>query len=190
MATRPRLALVARLAGAALILASVLPSAALAAPSPESCAAYRAVTYSASVPQGLRAEGTKLVQWRSVFTDAATGELVVDDGIFNEVTFDADAPLYPNDVLIRLFRSTTILAGGEVITVDAIDPAQPARMHVNVSWEPGGRFYTGDMEISFRYEIRNNRWSEWYATTMGPEQSFCTENTRAIWKKGVGWQES
>jgi hypothetical protein len=189
MASRPRLGRFARVIGAGMLLAAILPAAASAAPSPDQCASNRAITFSATVPDGLRTVGTKDVQWRATFTEAATGQLLVDDGIFNEVTIDPAAPIYPNNVLIRLFRSTTILANGDIIFVPAMNPAQPARMHANVSWLPDEKFFTGPFVLDFRYETKNNHWSAWYPTTAGPETSFCPELTKAIWKQNYGWQE-
>lgn len=188
MASRLRLGRLARLLAAASLVALVLPASVAAAPSPDQCASNRAITFSANVPDGLRTVGTKNVQWRATFTDAATGELIVDDGFINQVTIDSAAPIYPNNVLIRLFRSTTILANGDVIFVSTINPAQPARMHANVSWLPDEKFFTGNFVFDFRYETKNNHWSSWYPATAGPETSFCPELTKAIWKQNYGWQ--
>lgn len=178
----------ARVVGIALMVCVALPSAALAAPAPDACAGNRAITYTAPVPDGLRTVGTKRVQWRAEYTDAATGELVVDDAPINNLVVDAAAAIYENPVLIRLFRSTTILADGTVITVPAINPSQVARMYVNVSWVTGEPFFTGTFVESFRYEVARNRWSDWLPTTASAVQSFCTEQTKAIWKKGYGWE--
>ena len=108
-------------------------------------------------------------------------------GSLNEITIDPAAPAYPNTVLIRLFRNTTILADGEVISVDAIQPTQSARMHVQVSWIKGDKFFVGEFRMYFRYETRKNRWTEYQEVAHGPDQSFCVEFTDAVWRKNYGW---
>jgi hypothetical protein len=189
MSWRPRSTRLARVLAAVAVAALALPPAALATPSPDSCAANRAITYTAPVPAGLRVAGTRLVQWRAAFTDAYSGEPIVDDGITNQVTIDADAPAYPNTVLIRLIRSTTILANGTVVTVPAMRPDQDARMHANISWVTGDKWFAGDFVLSFRFQAGNGngKWSGWYPTAAGPEQSFCGELTDAVWKRSIGW---
>ena len=127
------------------------------------------------------------MQWKAEFTDAYTGERIIDDGIVNRVTVDTAAPAYPNTVLIRLFRNTTLLAGGAVIAVDTIRPRQDARMYVNVSWLRDDKFYVGDFAISFRYETSKNKWSAYQRATAGPEQNYCVEGNDAIWRRAYGW---
>ena len=179
---RPVLALIS------LVLATGLfPAVASAAQDPYSCGANTATTYTTDVPAGLRTIGTHRVQWKAEFTDAYTGELVVDDSIMNQVTIDPAAPTYTNTVLIRLFRNTTLVAPGEAITVDAMRPAQDARMYVNVSWLKGDKFFTDSFKISFRYETSRNKWAPYQQVTAGPEQSFCVELNDAIWRKNYGW---
>lgn len=178
---------IARIAGAAMLLAALLPGGASAVQDPNTCGANRATTYTAPAPAGLLTPGTHRIQWKAEFTDAYTGERIVDDGIFNQVTVDAAAPAYPNTVLIRLFRNTTLLPSGEVMTVDTIRPTQDARMYVNVSWLRADKFFTGEFLISFRYETSKNKWSAYQRATAGPEQSFCVELNDAIWRKSYGW---
>jgi hypothetical protein len=187
MSTRVPLVRVARILATGLLLVTILPAAASAAQDPDTCGANTATTYTTPAPAGLRTPGTHRIQWKAEFTDAYTGERIVDDGIVNQITFDSAAPAYPNAVLIRLFRNTTLLANGEVVSVDTIRPTQEARMYVNVSWLKGDKFFSGDFEMSFRYETSKNKWSAYQRVAAGPEQSFCVELTDAIWRKSYGW---
>lgn len=173
------------LVGSLLVLA--LPAAVSAAPADDACAALRAQTYTATLPSGARTTGTHRVQWKSSYTDLASGELVVDDSIVNAYTIDPSAPAYPNDVLIRLFRNTTILASGEVIDVTAIRPTQEARLYVNVSWLRDEPFFTGAFRLWYRYETTKNHWSSYVELPASAVQSFCVEGTSSIWKRGYGW---
>ena len=173
------------LMGSLLVLA--LPGAVSAAPADDACAALRAQTYTATLPSGARTIGTHRVQWKSAYTDIGTGELVVDDSIVNSFTVDPSAPAYRNDVLIRLFRNTTILAAGEVIDVTSIRPTQDARLYVNVSWLRDEPFFTGAFRLWYRYETTTNHWSSYVELPASPVQSFCVEFTSSIWKKGYGW---
>lgn len=189
MASRSRLGRFARLAAVGALVALALPASVSATPSLDSCASQRSIIYSASVPDGMRTAGTKDVQWRTTFTELGTGNVIVDDSIVNTVTFDSAAPTYAGNVLIRLFRSTAILKNGDVVIVPAINPAQPALMHVQVSWVTSEPFFTGPFVIEFRYQTSPHHWSAWYGTSAGPETSLCPETTKAIWKRQYGWQE-
>ncbi len=186
MRSRSGLGRPASILAAVLLLAAAFPAAAAASPSFESCAAYKGQSFTAPAPAGLRTEGTHRIQWKAEFTDAYTGEFVVDDGIISEVTFDEDAPAYPDTVLLRLFRNTALLDSGEVIAVDEVRPDQAARMYVNVSWVKGDKFYT-TWRMYFRYETARNRWSEYQELAAGPDISFCVETKNAIWRKAYGW---
>jgi hypothetical protein len=186
MLVRRRLARSARILAAVLLLAVAFPAAAIAAPSPESCAAYKGVSFTAPAPAGMRTEGRHRIQWKAEFTDAYTGEFVVDDGIISEVTFDEDAPAYPSTVLIRLFRNTALLDSGEAIEVDEILPDQPAQLYVNVSWVKGDKFFTS-WKMFFRYETSRNKWSDYAELAAGADTSFCVEFNDAVWRKSYGW---
>jgi hypothetical protein len=175
-----------RIAGAALLLATLVPGAAQAAPNPDSCASNTAQTYTEPVPAGMRTTGTHHVQWKSEFIDAITGEDIVDDSIINQITIDASAPAYPAAVLIRLFRNTA-LVNKDVVLVDAIRPTQEARLYVNVSWLKKDKFFVGAFRLWYRYETTPGHWSAYAEISPSPEQSFCVEVTSAIWSKGYGW---
>jgi hypothetical protein len=170
-----------------MLLVAVLPSGAAAVQDPDTCGANRATTFTIPAPAGLRTPGTHRVQWKAEYTDAYTGEQIVDDSIVNQVTIDTAAPAYPNSVLIRLFRNTTLLASGEEVTVDSIRPTQAARLYVNVSWLRGDKFFTGEFRIFVRYETSKNKWAAYQQVTAGPEQSFCVQFNSAIWRKNYGW---
>lgn len=178
---------IARIIGAVMLITALLPGSVAAGQDPATCGANRATTFTTPAPVGLLTPGTHRVQWKAEFTDAYTGERIIDDGIVNQFTVAAAAPAYPNTVLIRLFRNTTLLPSGEVIYVDTIRPTQDARMYVNVSWLRDDRFFTGEFKISFRYETSKNKWSGYERVAAGPEQSFCIEFNNAIWRKNYGW---
>jgi hypothetical protein len=170
-----------------MLLGAMIPATASAVQDPDTCAALRATTYTIPAPAGLRTPGTHRVQWKVDYTDAYTGERIIDDSIVNQITIDAAAPAYPNTVLIRLFRNTTLLAGGDDITVDSIRPTQDARLYVQVSWLKDDRFFTGEYKIFVRYETSKNKWAAYQQVTAGPEQSFCVQVNDAIWRKNYGW---
>jgi hypothetical protein len=170
-----------------MLLVAMLPAGAAAVQNPDTCGASKATTYTIPAPAGLRTSGTHRVQWKSEYTDAYTGEQIVDDSIVSQITIDSAAPAYPNSVLIRLFRNTALLANGEEVTVDAIRPTQAARMYVNVSWLKGDKFFTGEFRIFVRYETSKNKWAAYQQVTAGPEQSFCVQFNSAIWRKDYGW---
>ncbi len=173
---------------ASVMVAGALAGSVSAAPPPDRCASLTSTTYSSGVPDGLRTPGTHRVQWKSEYVDAATGELVVDDSTVNQITIDAAAPAYPNTVLIRLFRNTTLLSDGSVIDVTSMRPTQAAALHVNVSWVKGDKFFVGDFVISYRYETSRNKWTAYQQVAASPDQSFCVEDTSAIWQKHYGWE--
>jgi hypothetical protein len=173
-----------RVVAAGLLLVALVPAPVSATPSPDQCASNRAVQYSAPVPVGLRTVGTHGIQWKIQFTDVLTGDVVVDDQVFNQLTIDPAAPAYPDNVLVRLVRNTTILKGGEVIAVDAMRPTQAALMHAQVSWltaEPLSAV------VAFRYQTARNRWSDYQTVAAGPTVTLCVETNNGIWRKTYGW---
>src|SRR3954453_3342818 len=173
-----------RVVAAGLLLVALVPAPVSATPSPDQCASNRAVQYSAPVPVGLRTVGTHGIQWKIQFTDVLTGDVVVDDQVFNQPPIDPAAPAYPDNVLVRLVRNTTILKGGEVIAVDAMRPTQAALMHAQVSWltaEPLSGV------VGFRYQTPRNRWSDYQTVAAGPTVTLCVETNNGIWRKTYGW---
>ncbi len=186
MSTRRSPGRVARLLGAALLLAASFPAVVAAAPEPGTCAAERGVVYTAAVPGGLRTPGTHRFEWRGRYTDLA-GQEIVDPPIGNRIVIDSAAPAYPNTVLLRLFRNTALLADGSVATVEAMRPDQAARMYVGVSWLKNEPFFQGTFHLDLRYETSKNKWSAWQEIPGGPESSFCVQTTDAVWTKNYGW---
>jgi hypothetical protein len=174
-----------RVAAALVLLVAVLPAPAAAVQNPDSCGAGKGTSFTMPLPAGMRSPGVHQVDFRGVYTDAATGE-VVDESIVNDITVDAGAPAYPGSVLVRLFRSTAIV-NGEVIEVEAIRPNQDARLYVNVSWLKDDKFFVGPFRMFVSWESTPGTWSAYEEMPAGPAQSFCTELTKAIWKKGYGW---
>ena len=173
-------------ATAAFVLA--MPGGAAAAPADEQCAALAAQTYTAPLPAGARTVGTHRIQWNAVYTDIVTGDVVEDDSIISAITIDPSATAYPNTVLVRLFRNTAILAGGEVVDVQAIRPTQDARLYVNVSWLRDEPFFApGTFRLAYRHETTRNHWSAYAELPSSPVQSLCVESTSSIWKRGYGW---
>lgn len=186
MSSRSPLGRVARVAAAGLLLVAMLPATASAAPSDESCSAYRAQSYVAAVPAAMRTAGTHRFEWSSRYTDLA-GRSVEEGTITNQVTIDAAASAYPNTVLLRLTRNTTLTATGDVAVVTAMRPDQAANLYVNVSWFKSEPFFTGTFHLLVRYETSRNHWSAWQEMPVGPENNFCTEFTNAIWQRTYGW---
>lgn len=182
---RSRLRLL-RIAAAALLLISTLPTVASAAQSLDSCGASRAQSYVADLPAALRTAGTHHFEWTSRYTDLA-GQPVADGIVDNQITIDAAAPAYPNTVLLRLFRNTTLASDGSVALVSSMRPDQAAQLYVNVSWLKDQPFFTGTFHLLVRYDTGRNRWSDWVDMPAGPANSFCTEFTNAIWTRTYGW---
>ncbi|HEX5826586.1 MAG TPA: hypothetical protein VFY23_03640 [Candidatus Limnocylindrales bacterium] len=171
-----------------MLLAAVLPSAASAASAdPKFCNEAIAVTYTLDVPAGLRTPGTHRIEWFNEYT-AIDGTYIAEVFAENQITIDAAAPAYPNTVLIRLLRNTTLLKSGEVVSVEAMRDAQAARMYANVSWFRDEPFFVGAFELSFRYETSRNRWTDLIAVPASQTKSFCVERSSALWQKQYGWE--
>ena len=112
------------LAAFVLVVAGLLPATAAAAPREDSCAAYRALPFAMAVPADFRTVGTHQYERLATFLDP-DGNLVTDI-TQNEITISAGAERYPNTVLLRLFRNTTLLDDFSVIDVDTMRPDQDA----------------------------------------------------------------
>src|SRR5262245_65370060 len=96
----------------AMALSAALPSAALAAPRDDSCAAYRSFTYAMSIPEGMRTPGLHHFQWHNTFLDEDGNPGSFDDD--NQIEVAADAPMYAGQVLLRLGNNAALLPSGDV----------------------------------------------------------------------------
>lgn len=181
MAIRGRLATILTLVLAAL----ALPGGALARPSDESCAAYRAIPFSTPVPDAFRTPGTHRFEYLSTYdnADGTSGE----DLAQNQMAIVGNAPLYPNTVLLRLFRNTTLLPSGEIVALTEMNPAQSATFYIAAFSTHGDDVFLDSFRTWFRYETSRNRWTEWTELQRGPETNFCNQVTKSAWKKTYGW---
>jgi len=179
--------LVRRIARAAAVLAMVavfVPAPALAAPAPDSCAAERAVQFTADVPSELRTVGTHRIQYHLTWVnpDGSPGDGFTD----NAITFQAGMPLYQGNVLIRLFRNWGRLPDGSLSTsVTTIDPTQAAVFYVFDSASPDDTVLP-TTQVSVRYETRKNHWSDWIRLAASPIASACVAND-GLTRMAFGW---
>lgn len=182
MTIRGRLATILTLAA---MTAVIFPGAALAKPAEDSCAAYRAIPFSTPVPDAFRTPGIHRFEWLATYSnpDGSTAE----DLVQNSIRIDPDAPIYPNTVLLRLFRSTTLLANGEWIEVTAINPAQVAVFYIAADSVHGDDLFLDSIRIWLRFETSRNRWSPWTELEAGPETSYCNQESISAWKRTYGW---
>ena len=170
---------------ALVVVAGLVPGSALAAPDEESCAAARAVPFSIPVPADMRTAGVHRFEWFSTWTN--------DDGSFgeatnrNQVVIDTAAPAYLNTVLLRIFRNTTLLADGSVITVDAIRPDQQAQLYGAAFSLKADTLFLSSFRMWLRYETSKNHWTPFVELERGPETNFCSQVTTSAWKKAYGW---
>lgn len=178
----PRLA---SLLAALALLAGLVPASALAAPNPDSCSASRAVPFSIPVPADMRTSGVHRFEWYSTWTnpDGSVGEGTSR----NQILIDAAAPVYPNTVLLRIFRNTTLLADGSVVDVDAIRPDQQAQLYSAAYSLKADTVFLSSFRLWLRYETSKNRWTPFTELAPGPETSFCNQVTTAAWQKAYGW---
>ena len=177
-----------RLAGILTLVAVtglLFPGGALARPADDSCAALRAIPFSTAVPDAFRTAGTHRFEWLSTY--ANPDGTTVEDLVQNRIAIDPNVALYPNTVLLRLFRSTTLLASGEIVDVTAMNPAQDARFYIAAYSFHGDNLFLDSIRIWLRYETSRNRWSPWVELEAGPETSFCNQVTRSAWTKAYGW---
>ena len=173
------------LLGAALALSAVLPQAALAVPREESCASLRAVPFSAPVPASMRTVGTHGFEWYSTFVDA-DGNLQ-EGTAENSITIDPTAPAYPNTVLLRLVRNTTLLSDGSVEVIDTMRPDQAATFYAAAFSTPDDTAFLDSFRTWLRYETSPGLWTDFVELRRGPVTNFCSQVTTAAWKKTYGW---
>lgn len=173
-----------RILALASALVMLVPNAAAATPGPDSCAGGRAVPFSTAVPDAVRQPGTHRFEWRSTFTDenGETAEAFAQ----NQVKIVSGMSIYPNNVLLRLFRNTTLVSG-ELIEVPEMSPSQPAVFYIAADSIKGDDVFLDSFRTWFRYESTRNHWSAWVELPRGPETNFCNQLSDAIWKKTFGW---
>jgi len=177
---------IARVLALALVVAALLPSAAVARSDSAWCSELRAVPFAAAVPDEVRTPGRHRFEWRSTFLDPAGNP--ASETVGNEITIAVGAALYPNTVLLRLVRNTTLLADGEVVAVTEMAPGQPAAFYGAAFGGPDERAFLDSFRLWLRYETAKNRWSPWVELPRGPETSYCNQVTTAAWQKTYGWE--
>lgn len=172
-------------AAAVLALAAVFaPGPALAAPSAGSCASERAVQFTTDVPSEMRTAGTHRFQYHITFMnpDGSPGEGFTD----NAITFQAGAPQYTGNVLLRLVHNWGRLPDGTLSTsVTTIDLAQPAVFYAFVSTSPDDPTLPS-FAMAVRWETRKNHWSDWTALASSPITSACVAND-GLTRMAFGW---
>jgi hypothetical protein len=175
----------ALLVGLALAISVVLPAAALAAPSDESCAAYAALTYAMPIPSGMRTLGLHHIDWHNTFVDENDDLQVFDTE--SQIEVAADVPSYDGQVLLRLFSNWAAQPGADAnFDVEVINPQQRASFYVVSTYIRGTPNALTDA-MSIRWEGAPGVWSEWISLPRSPERSFCEENFRSLFTKAHGW---
>jgi hypothetical protein len=169
----------------AVLAAVSFPGGALARPSDESCAAYRAIPFSTPVPDAFRTAGTHRFEWLSSYQnfDGTSGE----DLAQNQMTIASSAPLYSSTVLLRLVRNTALLPGGEVVEVTEMHPSQAAAFYIAAFSVHGDDVFLDSFRTWFRYETSKNHWTPWTELHRGPVTNYCNQVTTSAWKKSYGW---
>jgi len=180
-----RLSRIARVLAIVLVAAALLPSAAAAQSDAEWCSTLRAVPFAAAVPDAVRTPGRHRFEWRSTFLGPDGSP--ASETVGNEITIAAGVAPYPNTVLLRLVRNTTLLADGEVVAVTEMAPDQPAAFYAAAFGGPDERAFLDSFRLWLRYETAKNRWSPWVELPRGPETSLCSQVTSAAWQKTYGW---
>ena len=135
------------------LLAGLVPATALAAPIPDSCSASRAVPFSIPVPADMRISGVHRFEWYSTWTNP-DGSVAGRGTSRNQILIDAAAPVYPNTVLLRIFRNTTLLADGSVVDVDAIRLVRAAELYSRLLGH-GRRRVPASFRLWLRYGTSN-----------------------------------
>jgi len=184
---RPMLAALTTVALAALVL---LPAAVSAAQNPNGCGQYGPVIYSSMrAPASLRTTGQHefeyLVSWDSQFVGPGSV------GTTGAITVTPGTPLYPSDVLMRLFSNWAQLTDGSVdFGVEVIDPAQSARFFVANYYLTGDKLFASTLVVSIRWQTSSG-WSDWTVVPNGPSTSACApggvNHYGGLFKEAYGW---
>jgi len=170
---------------AAIAFALLLPAAAQAAPSGDSCAAYTSIPYVASVPDGFRTPGIHRFEWRL--------NLILPDGTAIEdirghaMEISPAATLYPNPVYLQLDSSTTILRALEEVEVAVMRPDQAAALRVSVFGPKGEAAVLDSVRLAFRYEAGPDVWTDWVILEPGRRSSTCSVIPFGFVRRSYGW---
>jgi hypothetical protein len=169
----------------AIAITGLLPASAAAAPRDDSCAAYRALPFAVAVPADMRTVGTHQFERLATFVDpdGTVGSVVTQ----NEITISAGADRYPNTVLLRIFRNTTLLQDFSVIDVDTMRPDQDALFYSFAFSIAGDDQFFGTFRQFIHYETSPGVWTPYVEIVPGPLVSLCTQDRVADWKRSRGW---
>ena len=168
-----------------LAVAGMLPAAAVAAPREASCASDKALPFAMELPAGMRTVGSHQFERLATFVDP--DGTVESDTTQNEITISAEADRYPNTVLLRLFRNTTLLRDFSVIDVDTMRPDQDALFYSYAFSIAGDVQFFGTFRQFIHYETSPGVWTPYVEIIPGPLVSLCTQDRVADWKRSRGW---
>lgn len=170
---------------AATAMALLLPAAAQAAPSGDSCAAYTSIPFVADVPDALRTPGTHHYEWRLNLT--LPDGTPVEDVRGHQIEIAADAAAYPNPVYLQLDSNTTILRALDEVEVAAMRPDQAAAFRVGFFAPKDELAVLDSARLAVRYETTPGAWSDWTVLEPGPRSSTCSVTTFGFARRSYGW---
>jgi hypothetical protein len=170
---------------AATALALLLPAAAQAAPSGDSCAAYTSIPYVAAVPDALRTPGTHRYEWRLSLT--LPDGTPIEDVRGHQIEIAADAAAYPNPVYLQLQSNTTILRALDEVEVTAMRPDQAAAFRVGFFAPKDQHSVLDSARLALRYETGPGAWSDWTVLEPGPRSSTCSATSFGFGRRAYGW---
>jgi hypothetical protein len=171
----------------ATAFALLLPAAAQAAPSGDSCAAYTSIPYVADVPAGFRTPGVHGFEWRLnlVLPDGTAIEDVRGHGM----EISPAAAQYPNPVYLQLSSNTTILRALEEVEVAVMRPDQAAALRVGFFAPKDEPAMLDSVRLAFRYEVGPGAWTDWTTLEPGPRSSTCSAVPFGFVRRSYGWAD-
>ncbi|MCU0477575.1 MAG: hypothetical protein MUE92_02335 [Chloroflexi bacterium] len=172
---------------AATAAALLLPAAAQAAPSGDSCAAYTSIPFVADVPDALRTLGTHRYEWRVNLT--LPDGTAIEDVRGHQVEISTDAAVYPNPVYLQLTSTTTVLRAQEEVEVAAMRPDQAAAFRVGFFAPKDEPAMLDSARLAVRYETGPGAWSEWSILEPGPRSSTCSAIPFGFVRRSYGWAD-
>jgi hypothetical protein len=173
------------LIGALAVVSLLVPQSALASPSEDSCAAYRAFIYTMPLPDAMRTPGVHGVRWHNEFIDPDGVLQVLDTE--HQIEIVPGAPLYAGEVLVRVFSTWGALPGRDVdFHVQQIDPAQPASLYVATNFLAGSPNAETD-RTWVSWETDPGVWTERLELRHGPETNDCALNFSSLFRRSFGW---